>query len=54
MAYRTYRTDGTYDGTLDIAYPGSPSHLSPFGVVGDAGVVMHLIPPILRSLKERP
>jgi hypothetical protein len=33
MAYRTYRTDGTYDGTLDIAYPGSPSHLSPLTVL---------------------
>jgi hypothetical protein len=26
--YRTYRTDGTYDGTLDIAYP----HFSPITV----------------------
>jgi hypothetical protein len=30
--HRTYRTDGTYDGTLDIAYPATrplTSHLSP-------------------------
>ena len=44
MPYRTYRTDGTYDGTLDIAYPGVlrytrplTSHQPPFSVIGVSG-----------------
>src|SRR3981081_4444621 len=49
MPYRTYRTDGTYDRTLDIACPGihplSPltSHLSRYSRRRDVSP-LHLVP----------